>query len=1048
LTHSILRKRLLASSMISGVALAAASAGGANAQTTPPPAAASTATAAPTVGELVVTGSRIPQANLVSVSPVTTVNQEAIKLQGAINIEDFVNNLPQAFADFGQYESNGSSGTATVDLRGLGNTRTLVLIDGKREQPGDPLTPVADLNFIPPSLIDRVEVLTGGASAVYGSDAVAGVVNFIMKHDFQGLQLDVTTSIGEHNNSPNPVITAANNFPGLGPAESVKLAPITLPSGTAWEGLRTTVTITGGSNTPDDKGNVEFYLAYTSIEPVLEGKYNWSSCSLSTNTGVHTQQYCGGSVTAAGSGGGLLQVLSGPHQAAPPGAYFGLGYAITGTPQANGLLPAFTAADLYNFAPLNYIQRPDIRYNAGEYSHYEISPALDLYSSFMFMDDHTEAQIAGSGSFYGDNVYTIPCNDPLLNATQANTLCGPGPYTAGQTASALIGRRDVEGVGRVSDITHFDYRMVIGAKGDLGSAWHYDVSGQYGQSFLNDIEEGYFINPNLINAIDVIPNPAVGGIAGIATGAPVCAAAVSGAAPKCVPYNIWTAGGVTPAQLAYLEGTAEYGGYTTEQVVTGSITGDLGHYGIKSPWATDGVGISVGAEYRREFLSFTPDQVAQSGELAGFGGSLGATEGSQSDDDIFGELRVPLVQNVPFIKELTFEGGYRYSDYTSGGGNSTYKIGGDWQVIPDLRIRASYERAVRAPNVDELFSPQTPGLIAGADPCAGTNAVYTAAQCYNTFKNSFPNLTLAQYTAADYNTGTVAQCISGQCGDLSGGNPHLVPEVANTKSIGFVFTPTFFRGFSLTLDYFDISVAKAIITLPANLILEGCALSDQNCNLIVRNPTNLAIYGGNGAGYLDTTFVNAESLNTKGIDVNAIYRVALRDWHLPDDGSLTLNFNGTWVQNLTTTLPGEVYNCAGLYGVTCGTPTPHYRSETRLTWSTPWNLSLSVQWRFLSATRLDLNSDQPALQGAPGMSQVYNDERIPNFSYFDLAFNYRIRDRYSLRGGINNIFDRTPPLVSSNSFAISAPPFGNANTYPQVFDPLGRVFFMGLTADF
>lgn len=1040
-----MRTRLMASSMISGVALAAVTVTGAQAQ-----AAADQAAAQGTaVQELVVTGSRIPSKNLTSVSPVTTVNNQAIKLQGTTNVEDLINNLPQAFADFGQYESNGSSGTATVDLRGLGNVRTLVLIDGKRVQPGDPLTPVADLNFIPPSLIDRVDVLTGGASAVYGSDAVAGVVNFVMKHNFQGLQIDAETSIGELGNSVNPVINAANNFPGLGPNESVKLVPIPLPpNGAVWAGERNTVTITGGANSPDDKGNVEFYLGYTSIQAVLEGKYTYSTCALSTNTGIHNQQYCGGSVTAAGSGGGLLQVLSGPNTAAPPGAYFGLGYAITGTPQANGLLPAFTAADLYNFNPLNYIQRPDTRYNAGEFSHYEIAPWLDIYSSFMFLDDHTEAQIAGSGSFYGDNVYTIPCNDPLLSTAQANTLCGPEAGVAGDTASALIGRRDVEGVGRVSDITHEDYRIVIGAKGDLGSGWSYDVSMQYGRSVLTDIEDGYFLNPNLINAIDVIPNPAVGGIAGTAVGAPVCAAAVSGAAPKCVPYNIWSPGGVTQSQLNYLEGTAEFSGFTTEQVVTGNITGDLGQYGFKSPFASDGAGISVGAEYRREYLQFIPDEAAASGQLAGFGGSLGATSGSQSDKDVFGELRVPLIQNMPFAKDLTLETGYRYSNYTSGGGNSTYKVGGDWQITSDIRLRASYERAVRAPNVDELFAPSTPGLVAGADPCAGVNAQYTAAQCYNTFTNSFPHLTLAQYTAQDYNTGTVAQCISGQCGTLTAGNPDLKPEVATTKSFGFVFTPTFFRGFTFSMDYFDIEVKDAIVVLPLNVIFRGCALTDSFCNLITRDPTNLAIYGGNGLGFINQTELNAESLATKGVDVNGDYRTSLSDWHLPDYGSLDLNFTGTFVNNLTTSFPGSVYNCAGLYGTTCGTPTPKYRSQTRLSWTTPWNLTLSVQWRYLSATRLDLNSSQVALQGAPGMSQVYNDERIPDFNYFDVSFIYKFRDRYTIRGGVNNIFDRIPPLVSANSFAISAPPFGNANTYPQVFDPLGRVLFLGLTADF
>ena len=1042
MTTTTMRTRLLASSMISGAAIAAVSVTGAQAQQAAP------APASTSVQELVVTGSRIPSKNLTSVSPVTTVNNQTVKLQGTTNVEDLINNLPQAFADFGQFESNGSSGTATIDLRGLGSKRTLILVDGKRLQPGDPTVPVPDINMIPPALIDRVEVLTGGASAVYGSDAVSGVVNFIMKHNYEGLQIDGEFSIGMHENNDQQVRSAvAEELPLFGTA-----SPLILPSGTAWAGERWTATITGGANTPDGKGNVEFYLGYTDIQPVLEGKYDWSTCGLSTNTSNTHQQYCGGSVTAAGAGGGLLTVLSGPNTVPPSPSYFGLGYAITGptapcTGSAGTCLSQFTAANTYNFAPLNYIQRPDIRYTAGEFSHYEVAPWLDLYSSFMFMDDHTVAQIAGSGSFYGDNVYTIPCNDPLLNAAQANTLCGPEAGVAGDTASALIGRRDVEGTGRTSDLTHMDYRIVFGAKGDLGSGWSYDISMQYGRSVLTDIEGGYFLNSKLANALDVVPNPA--------GGAPVCASVLNGSDTKCVPYNVWSTGGVTQAALNYLEGTAINTGYTSEQVVTGNVSGDLGQYGMKSPWATDGLGISLGLEYRREYLQFTPDEASESGDLAGFGGSLAYTAGSQADKDVFGEIRIPIVQDMPFFKELTLEGGFRYSDYTSGGGNWTYKAGGDWQIVPDLRVRASYERAVRAPNVSELFGPITPGLIAGSDPCAGQLAAVLAATpgCANTFSKTL-NLpigsALNSAVAGLAATTTVPQCISAQCGDLSGGNPDLVPETANTYSFGFVFTPTFFRGFTFSLDYFNIKVNDGITTLPLQLVFNQCIDGNQGlCNLITRNAAiGYGVYGGNGAGFVDLTEINASSIKTSGIDVNADYRVSLSSWHLPEWGSLDFNFTGTWVNHLITSFPGEAYDCAGLYGVTCGTPTPKWRHQFRTTWSTPWNLTVSVNWRFLSATSLDFNTDQPALQDKTYKDLLPTDAHIPDFSYFDLSFQYKFKNRYTVRGGVNNIFDRTPPLLDTNSFGISAPAFGNANTYPQVFDPLGRVLFLGLTADF
>jgi outer membrane receptor protein involved in Fe transport len=989
--------------MISGAALAAVSVTGVQAQTAPAAAPA----ASTSVGELVITGSRIPQRNLTSVSPITTVNNQEIKLQGTTNVEDLINNLPQAFADFGTFETNGSSGTSTIDLRGLGNTRTLVLVDGKRLQPGDPNVPVADINMIPPALIDRVEVLTGGASAVYGSDAVAGVVNFIMKHNFQGLQIDAEVSIGEHNNDSAQAradnVTSMNVF---------GLPDVNLPKGAVWAGLRNTVTITGGANTPDDKGNVEFYLGFTHLNAVNQGTYDWSKCSLATNSSNNAQQYCLGSSNDA-TGRLLLE-------SALPGSGGGAGagdYDIA-LPPVGGNMAPFNPGQDFNFAPFQYLQRVDNRYTAGEFSHYEYAPWLDVYSSFMFMDDRTTAQLGPSAAFLG-NTFNIPCNDPLLSAAQANSLCGEFAGEPGQNAQVLIGRRNIEGGGRDSETTHDDYRIVFGAKGDLGSGWSYDVSAQFGRSVLTDLNTNQMLVSHLANALDVIPGP----------NGPVCAQGAG-----CVPWNIWTPGAVTQDALNYVQGVAVDTGYTTEQVITGSVTGDLGQYGFKSPWASDGVGISLGAEYRREFLVFTPDSVETSGDVSGAGTSA-PTVGSQADKDVFGEIRIPLIQNMMMFKDLTFEGGYRYSNYTSGGGNSTYKLGVDWQVIPDLRLRGSYERAVRAPNVDELFGPQITSLFGGGDPCSGANPSFTLGQCESM------GVTAAQY-------GHIAQCISGQCGAVFGGNPDLTVETGKTWSVGGVLTPTFFRGFSLSVDYFNILVDNAVTTIPPQQILAGCAAGlTFDCGLVHRNPIGLLF----GTGFVQSTDVNAASLKTTGVDINANYRTALSDWGMGDHGSVNFSFTGTYVHTLSTTLLGQgPYDCAGLYGLTCGTPTPKWRHQLRVSWITPWNLTLSAAWRYLSPTNLDFNSDQPILQGASpfGMDTNPTDAHIPAFSYFDASFQFKFHDRYTLRGGVNNIFDRTPPIVDTNSFGISAPPFGNANTWPQVFDPLGRVFFVGLTADF
>ncbi len=1047
MTKSTTRTRLLASSMISGVTIAAAFATGATAQTAPATAPAATP-AASTVGELVVTGSRIPQPNLTSVSPITTVNSQSIKLTGAVNIEDVIDNLPQVAASFGQYESNGSSGTATIDLRGLDRqstfaSRTLVLIDGKRLQAGDAINPLPDLNMIPAGLIDRVEVLTGGASAVYGSDAVAGVVNFIMKKNFDGLQIDAQTSFSESANNNAQVRRDNLETAAVFGASN----PINFPNSTAWDGMKTTVTITGGAEAPDGKGNVEFYFGYEDAQPVLQSSRDYSLCSIASNNTNTLQQYCGGSSTSVP---GRLTPESGPNK--------GSSFLIQPAAAAGStLLPAYSNADSFNYAPYNYFQRPDIRYTAGEFSNYQITPWLDAYSSFMFMDDHSRAAIAPGGSFYGDDIFNIPCDDPLLSAAEATTICGPGA-PAGTIGTAAIGRRDVEGGPRVDDLEHLAYRAVIGIKGDFGSGWSYDVSAQYGRTVVDSVQTGYFLNSNLENSLDVIPNPAAGGVAGVAAGAPVCVSALPGGSDaKCVPYNIWSPGGVTPAQIAYLAGTAESKGEITEQVITGSITGDLGHYGLTSPMAKDGVGVSFGAEYRREFLQTNYDAAIQDGQLSGFGGSILDTEGSQSDKDVFAEIRIPIAQDMPGFKDLEFDGGYRYSDYTSGGGNSTFKLGADWQIVPDLRLRASYERAVRAPNVQELFDPAAPALVAATDPCAGAAPTLSAAQCLNTVQHSFPGETLAEFTGTgtpvgDPIYGTIPQCVSAQCGSLTGGNPGLVPETANTWSVGGVLTPQFIHGLSISVDYFHIVVDKAIIDIPAADILRNCAVlaNAVDCSDIIRNPSlGGAVFGGNGLGEINQVLVNGSSLKTTGVDVNASYRTSFTSWGLPDWGSLVFDFTGTYLHDLITTLPdGTGFDCAGLFGITCGPTSPKWRHQARLTWDTPWDhLNLSVNWRYLSGGSLDFNTSQPDLQN--GFKDINpSDAHIPSFNYFDVAFQWRFRDRYQLRGGVNNIFSRTPPLLDSNSFGISAPPFGNGNTYPQVYDPLGRVFFVGLTADF
>jgi outer membrane receptor protein involved in Fe transport len=536
---------------------------------------------------------------------------------------------------------------------------------------------------------------------------------------------------------------------------------------------------------------------------------------------------------------------------------------------------------------------------------------------------------------------------------------------------------------------------------------------------------------------------------GVATGVPVCESVMNGTDTSCVPYNIFADGGVTADALNYILTSGTASGDTQEQIVSGNITGDLGKYGLKSPYASNGIGVSVGAEYRREQLDLTPDATSLSGDLSGAGGASPPVHGAFDVKELFGEIRVPLVQDMPFVKNLSFEGGYRYSHYSQGNDTNTYKLALDWSPTSDIRFRGSFQRAVRSPNVNELFTPQliTNTSVVSVDKCSGNgqpNSTATASleECERT------GVTAAQYgNGVDVSAGgtnRIPQCPAFQCGTVLGGNPLLTPEVSKTYSVGVVLTPTHFvPGLNFSVDYFHIDVANAISTFPINLAYNECLTLGAHCNVIVRQ-ANGSLFGSDlkQGGYIAQTNQNIGFIQTEGFDFEGNYRLDLERFGLTSAGSLSFRFNGTYTMHLNfkpdPADPGT-YDCAGLYGNTCGNPTPHWRHQFRATWTSPWNFSLSAQWRFLSGTDEDNNSPNPLL-GAPG-SDARN-AHIGDYSYFDLSATYTIRPGIILRVGMNNIFDKDPPVLDD---AITGS--GTPNTFNN-FDLLGRQVFMGITADF
>lgn len=1002
------------------------------------PAQAQTAAgAAEEVSEVVVTGTRIPQPNLESVSAVSVIGSEEVKQTGLTRTEDLINRMPQAFAAQGSSISNGSTGIASIDLRGLGPDRTLVLIDGRRLMPGAPgagaANSAADLNFVPAALISRVDVMTGGASAVYGADAVAGVVNFIMQRNFEGFRADAQYAFYHHENDNGRVhdILARRAATAFDPDRFAK------PDKNVIDGETTEVNFVWGTNFEEGRGNITAYAGYRGIRKVLQGDRDYSSCSLQASNAAQGLFNCGGSGTTSPA---QFQVGAGA-----------AGIILTLDPTAaggRGFRPYVASRDAYNFGPTNFYMRPDERYTMGAFVTFDLAPHVQIYADMMFMDDRSDSQAAPSGLFL--DPFQFNCDSPLISAGQRLALCGPtidqvpataglqtdaDPLLPGQQGVAAIGRRNVEGGGRVEELRHTSYRYVVGMRGDLGENFRYDAYGQYGtvaftSRFLNDLSRA-----RIVRSLDVVANPAGGGA--------VCRSVLTGADPSCVPYDIFSITGPSREATAYLSTPGLQIGKTREWIVSANINGDLTPYGIKSPLAESGVGVAIGAEYRREQLDFQPDIAYQTDDLTGQGGAVLPVLGAFDVYEVFGELRVPLIEDQPFFKELTLETGYRYSDYSVGFSTDTYKLGGDWKPVEDVRFRAGLNRSVRAPNIFELFAPQTVALNGGTDPCAGATPQFSREQCAR--QGVTPDL-----------YGRIVADSASQYQGLIGGNPNLEPETSDTISFGVVLTPTMLPRFTLSLDWYDIKVEDRIGQIGQDVTLSRCGLTGDPyyCTLIHRAPGTGSLFIGR-EGFVTDTNLNTGSLRVKGIDIEANYRFDLGELNegLADAGSLTANFVGSYLDSYKIqTLPGDpAFDCSGLFGQICtGSAVPtggilaKWKHKARLTWKSPWDVELGLTWRHISAVEVDSSDAEIVDQAGGGGGVFLADSKLKAQDYFDLSARWEIWDA-KFRLGVNNVFDREPPLVSQQNCAAV---FCNGNSFPMSYDALGRYLFIGVTKEF
>ncbi|QIR14135.1 TonB-dependent receptor [Shewanella aestuarii] len=909
------------------------------------------------VERIEVTGSRIKRTDLETSSPVTVMDATEIKASGYDRVEDVLNQLPQIEAAETAFLANGATGTATVDLRGLGSNRTLVLINGRRMQAGSITSQVADINQIPASLIKRVEVLTGGAGAVYGADAVAGVVNFVMNDDFDGFAFNAGASGYQHNND-NKYIQGLMDNKGFDYETG----------GTGVDGKTYTMDITMGSDFDGGKGHAVAYAVWRRNDELLQGSRDYASCAL--NGAGNT---CGGSATTPNPHFDMFPVVNGEVDYSKE--YWG--YL---NPNGEGFME--DDGYRYNYAPVNHFMRPNERFTTGAFINYEINEHFRPYMELSFMHNRTAGQIAESGTFFNQEIL-LDYNNPLLSDLQKQQLQDFFGQTPDDQFVAYIGKRNVEGGARADNLEHTSYRILTGMEGDLNDSWAYDVSFAYSATTSSSVYKNDLLAPKIPPRVG-----AVGTECNVEDG--------------CLLYNVFELGGVTPEQAAQLAGVGTQTGLVTQVIYNGYVSGE---FDLALPTASSNIGAVFGLERREQTYERVSDTVYEEGQLLGQGGPSPSLYGEIIVNEAFAEIAIPV------FDEWNINLAARASDYSTSGTDYTYSVGTDYTLADSYKFRFSYAKAMRAPNIGELFSSQSIGLWSGDDPCAGTaaeiaEAGYTQEMCANT------GVTAAQF-------GNITKSPAGQYNQFSGGNPELKPEEADTFTVGLVANP--FDNFNFSVDYFNIEMEEVIGTIGAERILTNCATTGDSlfCDSVERSSSGSLWLGQEG--YVSNLGSNIGGRKWEGVDATASYSLEL--------GSGTLNFdlNGFYsIKKEVEPILGDdslSYDCSGIVSTSCFA-SPKWRHNLTATYSAD-DYSVSMKWRYFDSVDYDGTADTTLIEKGG----------IDSFNYIDLSGNYAVTDYLTLTAGVNNIFDKEPPMVG-NTLA------SNANTVSGFYDSLGRFLFI------
>ncbi|HEV2569044.1 TonB-dependent receptor plug domain-containing protein [Sphingomonas sp.] len=968
-----IRRRLLASTVLIGASMLGSAA---YAQTE------TAADATATDETIVVTGSLITNPNLESSSPVAVVGSEEILLRQTPTAEALIRQLPGATPNIGSSVNNGNGGAALVDLRGLGPQRNLVLLDGNRVAPST-TTGSVDLNNIPLALIERTDLLTGGASTSYGADAITGVVNFITKRNFSGFEATAQQSITEKGDG--------NVF---------------------------RIEVTMGANFDDGRGNAVISMGYQEADPVYQGARDFGRNGINSQTGIAA----GGSPTSV-----------------PSSIAFNNGQFLQISPDGNSLVTPYQD---FNFNPYNIFQTPFERYNLFGAANYEIADGVEVYGRGMFSRNTVQTIIAPSGVF-GEEL-TVPANNPFLTpGVRAQICAAEGIAAADCTATSTtplplpgLYRRTVELGPRISTFvtTYFDFRG--GIRLNVTESIRADLSVSHGESENTQTQSGYVLRSRIQQALNA-NNPNT------------CTNTANG----CVPVNLFgPAGSISQSAAGFLLGTSATSNRASLSQARALINGD---FGAAAPWAEDPISFAVGGEYRKYQASRVADFLAQNpSELGGAGGATLPFAGEYDVYEAFGELVAPIVQNKPFFEDLTVEAGIRYSHYTITGTNSTpkfntttWKAGASWTPVPSIKFRGNYQRAVRSPNIFELFRPQSTNLTnLNIDPCASLNL---SGQRRSTGPTGILRDVCIAQGATEGNINNIIDPAAGQAQGTFTGSQALRPEKADTFTIGAVLQPEFLPGFSATIDYYELVVNDAISALTPDDAIAACfgnltatsATSDA-CTSIRRNPVSGRLSGSAATTPgLRLPLTNAGRYFTNGVDVSLNYRADLAF------AKLNLSFIGNWTKSQKfRASPTSALNreCVGYYSVNCtasqASIQPEFTWNQRTTLSFD-NVDLSLLWRHISAVRYEPGLPQLFRGTVTGNTVFAGEQENFNFikaaDYFDLSARVGVGDNLDLTFTALNLFDRQPPLVGGNAGGTA---FNSGNTFPSTYDTLGRSY--------